>query len=74
MTDHAIGPYWDCDCFTDGENEDKRRVIRASEYELLAARAAKYEAALREIVAKLDGPHGDYEILDFLDIAERGLK
>jgi hypothetical protein len=72
MTDHAIGPYWDCDCFTDEESEDKRRVIRASEYELLADRAAKYEIALREIVAIFDGE--DYDLLDFLDIAERGLK
>jgi hypothetical protein len=45
-----------------------------TEYAALTAHAAKYEMALREIVAKFDGPDGDYEILDFLDIAERGLK
>jgi hypothetical protein len=40
VSDHAIGPYWDCDCFTDGADEDKRRVIRASAYDALAAELA----------------------------------
>lgn len=35
MNDQAIGSFWDCDCFTDGPDEDKRRVVRASFYDAL---------------------------------------
>lgn len=43
MTDKAIGPYWDCDCFTDGEFEDKRRVVRASLYDALVSHIATHD-------------------------------
>ena len=47
---------------------------RGDDYAAVAAERDKCKAGLQSIVAIFEKPDGDYELLDFLDIAERALK